>query len=277
MLLRCCLIHIANLVILRRVLYLYVCVQVLAEVLCHIYLSMWSSFQFRLIFVVINHITTFNQRHFFVVLFVEYLLLFLDYLKATKEIRKSKTKLLISFLKPYSAVTVKTISRWAKTYLKEAGIDTNTFQGHSLRSSSSSKAKLNGAINYICEISGCKARSNTDCCRNRILTIKENLPSCTFIVILFLEQRVEIRTFLSSLPRFSNWKILYGCKNWIRIGCARISSCKVLISTPCSRNRITIKVQFGKFPLIVKITSLFTYIFQDTGIKLKSWVYVITF
>ena len=126
------------------------------------------------------------------------------YLKATKKIRKSEPKLLISFLKPHSAVTVKTISRWVKTYLKEAGIDTNTFQGHSLRSSSSSKAKLNGAINYICEISGCKARSNTDCCRNRILTIKENLPSCTFIVILFLEQRVEIRTFLSSLPRFSN-------------------------------------------------------------------------
>ena len=33
------------------------------------------------------------------------------YLKATKEIRKSETKLLISFLKPLSSVTVKTISR----------------------------------------------------------------------------------------------------------------------------------------------------------------------
>ena len=45
------------------------------------------------------------------------------------------------FLKPHSAVTVKTISRW----IKEAVIDTNTFQGHSLCSSSSSKAKLNRA------------------------------------------------------------------------------------------------------------------------------------
>ena len=53
---------------------------------------------------------------------------------------------MISFLKPHSAVTVKTISRWIKTSLKEAGIDTDTFQGHSLRSSSSSKAKLNSAI-----------------------------------------------------------------------------------------------------------------------------------
>ena len=67
------------------------------------------------------------------------------YLKAKKENRKSETKLLISFLRPHSAVTVKTISRCIKTSLKEAGIDTNTFQGHSIRSSSSSEAKLNGA------------------------------------------------------------------------------------------------------------------------------------
>ena len=57
---------------------------------------------------------------------------------------------------------------------------------------------------------------NTDCCRNRSLTIKENLPSCTLIVILFLEQGVEIRTFPPSLPRFSNWKILLGCKLDVR-------------------------------------------------------------
>ena len=31
--------------------------------------------------------------------------------------------------------------------------------------------------------------------QERILTIKENLPSCTLIVILFLEQGVKIRTF----------------------------------------------------------------------------------
>lgn len=62
----------------------------------------------------------------------------LTYLKATKEIRKSETKLLISFLQPPSAVTVKTILRWIKT-LKGTGIATKAFQGHSLRSSSSSK------------------------------------------------------------------------------------------------------------------------------------------
>ena len=67
------------------------------------------------------------------------------HLRATKEIRKSKTKLLISFLKPHSAVTVKTILKRIKTFLEEAGIDTNIFQGHSLHNSSSSKAKLNNA------------------------------------------------------------------------------------------------------------------------------------
>ena len=53
------------------------------------------------------------------------------HLRATKEIRKSKTKLLISFLKPNSAVTVKTILKRIKTFLEEAGIDTNIFQGQS--------------------------------------------------------------------------------------------------------------------------------------------------
>ena len=67
------------------------------------------------------------------------------YLKATKEIRKSETKLRISFLKPNRAVFVKTTSRWIKTSLKEEGIDTNAFKCHSLPSNSSSKAKLNGA------------------------------------------------------------------------------------------------------------------------------------
>ena len=35
----------------------------------------------------------------------------------------------------------------------------------------------------------------TDCFKNRISKFKENLPSCTLNVILFPEQRVEIRTF----------------------------------------------------------------------------------
>ena len=45
---------------------------------------------------------------------------------------------------------------------------------------------------------------DTDCCENRILANKESLPHYTFIVILFLEQEVKIRTFPLSLPRFSD-------------------------------------------------------------------------
>ena len=77
------------------------------------------------------------------------------YLIATKEIRKSETKLLNSFLKPHGVVTVKKISRWIKNSLKEAGIDSTTFQCHSPCNSSSSKAKLNGAnITRIFNVGG---------------------------------------------------------------------------------------------------------------------------
>lgn len=48
------------------------------------------------------------------------------YLKAKKEIRKCKTKLLITLFKPQSSVTVKTKSKWIKTSSKEAGIDANS-------------------------------------------------------------------------------------------------------------------------------------------------------
>ena len=52
-------------------------------------------------------------------------------------------------------VSVKAISRWIKTSSKEACIDTNIFQECSSSSSSSSKAKLNGAnITQILNASG---------------------------------------------------------------------------------------------------------------------------
>ena len=44
---------------------------------------------------------------------------------------------MISFKKPHKRVTQKTISRWFKTSLKLAGIDTNVFKGHSIRSAAS--------------------------------------------------------------------------------------------------------------------------------------------
>ena len=39
-----------------------------------------------------------------------------------------------------------TISRWIKNVLREAGIDTEVFKGHSTRSASTSKAGLGGTF-----------------------------------------------------------------------------------------------------------------------------------
>ena len=52
---------------------------------------------------------------------------------------------MISFKKPHKRVTQKTISRWFKTSLKLASIDTDVFKGHSIRSAASNAAKTQGA------------------------------------------------------------------------------------------------------------------------------------
>lgn len=69
----------------------------------------------------------------------------LEYLKRTKETRNEETKLFLSVGKPIKAVSSKTISRWLKTTLANAGINTTIFQGHSLRTTGSSTAKAQGA------------------------------------------------------------------------------------------------------------------------------------
>ena len=61
------------------------------------------------------------------------------YLQETRLCR-SLQRLLISYIKPFKAVTSATIGRWIKTVLTQAGIDTNVFTAHSTRSASTSKA-----------------------------------------------------------------------------------------------------------------------------------------
>ena len=61
------------------------------------------------------------------------------YLQETRLCRSSQ-RLLISYIKPFKAVTSATIGRWIKTVLTQAGIDTNVFTAHSTRSASTSKA-----------------------------------------------------------------------------------------------------------------------------------------
>ena len=64
-----------------------------------------------------------------------------EYIDGTAILRGSQTGLFISIFKPHKVVTSSTISRWVKTGLGEAGIDTSVFAAHSTRSASSSAAK----------------------------------------------------------------------------------------------------------------------------------------
>ena len=64
-----------------------------------------------------------------------------EYLKRTKDMRHDHYKLLVSYRRPHRSVSKDTVSRWLKTELKLAGIDTSTFSAHSTRAASTSAAK----------------------------------------------------------------------------------------------------------------------------------------
>ena len=55
------------------------------------------------------------------------------------------SQLLLSTLRPHGPVVSSTVSGWLKKALSKAGIDTDTFKGHSTRSASSSKVGFKGA------------------------------------------------------------------------------------------------------------------------------------
>ena len=60
------------------------------------------------------------------------------YLRATEKLRNS-SKLLVSYIEPYKAVTLSIIGHWIKTLLGQAGVDTEVFSGHSTSCASTSK------------------------------------------------------------------------------------------------------------------------------------------
>ena len=62
------------------------------------------------------------------------------YIEKTEEIRGGEEQLLISYIKPYKAIARDTLSRWIKTTMKAAGINTEVFSAHSTRSASTSAA-----------------------------------------------------------------------------------------------------------------------------------------
>lgn len=65
------------------------------------------------------------------------------YVSKTSSLRGDEKKLVISYSKPHKSVSTVTISRWLKTTLQQAGIDTSKYSAHSTISASTSAAKVN--------------------------------------------------------------------------------------------------------------------------------------
>ena len=66
-----------------------------------------------------------------------------EYLLRTNDLRNFENQLIISYCKPFKAVSTETISRWIKKVMYEAGIDVEIFNAHSTRSASTSAAVQN--------------------------------------------------------------------------------------------------------------------------------------
>ena len=65
------------------------------------------------------------------------------YIGKTKP-KRSQSKLLLSYVKPFKLVTNSTIGRWVKCFLQYSGIDIKKFSAHSSRTASSSYGFLSG-------------------------------------------------------------------------------------------------------------------------------------
>ena len=65
------------------------------------------------------------------------------------------TSLFVSYIKPHGTVLKDTVSRWLRTVMFNLGIDCTKFNVHSIRSASTSKAKLNFvSVDKILSVAG---------------------------------------------------------------------------------------------------------------------------
>jgi len=65
---------------------------------------------------------------------------------------EGKEKLLLSFVKPHNPTSTSSVARWIVTLLKSAGIDTDIFKSHSVRSVSATAVASAGIMtNQIME------------------------------------------------------------------------------------------------------------------------------
>ena len=114
------------------------------------------------------------------------------YLLRTAPLRTS-SRLLISYIKPYQAVTSSTIGRWIKAVLLRSGIDTQKFSAHSTRSASTSKAAASVSADIILKTAGWSDESTFRSFYKRPVAITDQLskavlhwlPMCYFVMNLF--------------------------------------------------------------------------------------------
>ena len=66
------------------------------------------------------------------------------YAARTESFRGEGKDKLLSYVKPHSPISSSSVARWIVTLLKLAGIDTNTFKSHSVRSASATAAASAG-------------------------------------------------------------------------------------------------------------------------------------
>lgn len=67
---------------------------------------------------------------------------YLAYIQRTKVLRGKQTRLFIATIKPHQTVSKDTLSKWIKSVLALAGIDTSVFTAHSVRSAATSAARV---------------------------------------------------------------------------------------------------------------------------------------
>ena len=67
-----------------------------------------------------------------------------EYVRRTKDVRGSETKLLLSHQKPHKHVSKDTLARWLRDVLIKAGVDTQQFGAHSTCAASTSAAATCG-------------------------------------------------------------------------------------------------------------------------------------
>ena len=82
------------------------------------------------------------------------------YFEKTQEHRKSAdSKLFLCYTKPFGPVSRNTFSRWVKSVLAKAGIDTGKYTGHSTRAASCSAVAERASLHTVLKAAGWKSES----------------------------------------------------------------------------------------------------------------------